>query len=118
MDKNNLKIGFIGVGLMGYGMALNLINNNFDLAIVAHKKREQVDKLVAKGAKEVENIKVLAKSCNIIIMCVTNTPIAKEIVDKIIPFLEKIVLTKQDLDSLERNMEMVVAHLITKGKND
>ena len=32
--------------------------------------------------------------------------------------LEKIVLTKQDLDSLERNMEMVVAHLITKGKND
>ena len=32
--------------------------------------------------------------------------------------LEKIVLTKQDLDSLERNMEMVVAQLITKGKND
>ena len=30
----------------------------------------------------------------------------------------QIVLTKQDLDSLERNMEMVVAHLITKGKND
>jgi hypothetical protein len=33
--------------------------------------------------------------------------------------LEKVVLIKQDLDSLERNMEMVVAHLITsKGKND
>jgi|TARA_B110001454_G_scaffold139093_1_gene129216 hypothetical protein len=33
--------------------------------------------------------------------------------------LEKVVLTKEDLNSLERNMEMVVAHLITsKGKND
>jgi len=31
--------------------------------------------------------------------------------------LEKIVLTKEDLNSLERNMEMVVAHLITsKGE--
>ena len=32
--------------------------------------------------------------------------------------LEKVVLTKEDLNSLERNMEMVVAHLITKGKSD
>ena len=30
--------------------------------------------------------------------------------------LEKVMLTKEDLNSLERNMEMVVAHLITKGK--
>ena len=30
--------------------------------------------------------------------------------------LEKVVLTKEDLNGLERNMEMVVAHLITKGK--
>ena len=44
MDKESLKIGFIGVGFMGYGMALNLINKNFDLTIVAHKKRENIDK--------------------------------------------------------------------------
>ena len=30
--------------------------------------------------------------------------------------LEKVMLTKEDLNSLERNMEMVVAPLITKGK--
>ena len=30
--------------------------------------------------------------------------------------LEKVMLTKEDLNGLERNMEMVVAHLITKGK--
>jgi len=32
--------------------------------------------------------------------------------------LEKIVLTKEDINGLERDMSMIVTHLITKGKND
>ena len=89
MDKESLKIGFIGVGFMGYGMALNLINKNFDLTIVAHKKRENIDKLIKKGAKETDSIIKLAKKCNIVILCVTNTPIVKEIIHKITPHLQK-----------------------------
>ena len=30
--------------------------------------------------------------------------------------LEKVVLTKEDLNGLERNVDMIVTHLITKGK--
>ena len=30
--------------------------------------------------------------------------------------LEKVVLTKEDLSILERNVDMIVTHLITKGK--
>jgi hypothetical protein len=30
--------------------------------------------------------------------------------------LEKVVLTKEDLNTLERNVDMIVTHLITKGK--
>ena len=32
--------------------------------------------------------------------------------------LEKIVLTKEDLGPFERNVDMIVTHLITKGKSD
>jgi len=30
--------------------------------------------------------------------------------------LEKVMLTKEDLNSLERDVSMIVTHLITKGK--
>ena len=30
--------------------------------------------------------------------------------------LEKVMLTKEDLNGLERNVDMIVTHLITKGK--
>ena len=31
--------------------------------------------------------------------------------------LEKVVLTKEDLEPIERNVNMIVTHLITKGKS-
>ena len=31
--------------------------------------------------------------------------------------LEKVVLTKEDLNTVESNVEMIVSHLITKGKS-
>ena len=32
--------------------------------------------------------------------------------------LEKIVLTKEDINGLERDVSMIVPHLITKGKSE
>ena len=32
--------------------------------------------------------------------------------------LEKIVLTKEDIGGLEKDVSMIVTHLITKGKNE
>ena len=32
--------------------------------------------------------------------------------------LEKVVLTKEDISGLERDVSMIVTHLITKGKSD
>ena len=49
---NNNKVGFIGAGYMGYGMASNLIKD-FDVYVIAHKNRNPIDKLVKEGAKEV-----------------------------------------------------------------
>ena len=81
------RIGFIGAGYMGYGMAHNLIKNNYNLSVICNKNRNPIDKLVAQGAKELKNYKDLCDISNIIIMCVTNTPIALEIINKLKPSL-------------------------------
>ena len=81
-------IGFIGAGYMGYGMALNLLNN-CDLTVFAHKNRKPIDDLVQKGAKEATDLEELASLSNVIIMCVTNTPIALGVINNITPYLTK-----------------------------
>ena len=39
-------VGFVGVGLMGWGMAKNAVEKGFPLRVVAHRKREAVEDLV------------------------------------------------------------------------
>ena len=48
------RIGFIGAGYMGYGMAKNLLKQN-DVYIIAHQNREPIDRLVNEGAIEVNS---------------------------------------------------------------
>ena len=42
-----------------------------------------------KGAKEETNLEELASLSNVIIMCVTNTPVAVDIISEIAPHLQK-----------------------------
>ena len=92
MNKNITNIGFIGAGYMGYGMAHNLLKNKFNLSVIANKNRKPIDKLINQGAKESKSLKELAHFSNIIIMCVTNTPVAVEVIRKILPNLKPATL--------------------------
>ena len=87
MDKKKINIGFIGAGYMGYGIAHNFLKNKIPLSVIAHKNRKPIDKLIAEGAIESNNLEELAKFANIIIMCVTNTNIAIQVVNEILPHL-------------------------------
>ncbi|MDB0003640.1 NAD(P)-dependent oxidoreductase [Alphaproteobacteria bacterium] len=90
MKKN--KVGFIGTGYMGYGMAKNLIKN-FEVYIIAHKNRDPIDRLVNIGAKEVSSYEDLFnKNLDCLMMCVTNTPIAITIAEKIFPLIKNELL--------------------------
>jgi len=87
MQNSNNKIGFIGAGYMGYGIAHNLLKNNYSVSVIAHKNRKPIEKLITEGAKESKSLEDIALN-NIIIQCVTNTPIAIDIIKKILPFLK------------------------------
>jgi hypothetical protein len=47
-----VRIAFVGVGMMGRGMAKNLLEKGFPTTVVGHRNRAPVDELVAKGARE------------------------------------------------------------------
>lgn len=68
------KIGFIGLGLMGHGMAKNIIEAGYPLTVMAHRKREAVDDLVGRGAIEVDTPRDIATACEIVFLCVTGSP--------------------------------------------
>ncbi len=67
-------VGFIGVGLMGWGMAKNAVEKGYPLRVVAHRSRQAVDDLVGRGAVECPDVATLAGQCDIIAMCVTGAP--------------------------------------------
>ncbi len=67
-------IGFIGVGLMGHGMAKNIVEAGYSLRVMAHRKREAVDDLIGRGAVEVASPREMAEASEIIFLCVTGSP--------------------------------------------
>ena len=78
------NIGFIGVGYMGYCIAKNILKHKNYLFVIANKNRKPIDKIVNEGAEEVKSFEDFAnKNLDALIMCVTNTPIAKSISEKI-----------------------------------
>lgn len=67
-------IGFIGVGLMGHGMAKNLVTKGYPLVVMGHRNRQPVDSLKALGAREAATPRELAAQCDIVHLCVTGSP--------------------------------------------
>jgi 3-hydroxyisobutyrate dehydrogenase-like beta-hydroxyacid dehydrogenase len=68
-------IGFIGAsGLMGHGMAKNLLAKGHDVALTVHRNRERVADLLAAGAAERRNGAELAGASEIVFLCVTGSP--------------------------------------------
>ena len=88
MDRNNINIGFVGAGHMGYGIAHNLLKNKISLSVIANKNRTPIDRLINQGALESKSLKDLAGFSNVIVMCVTDTPTAIKIIQEILPHLK------------------------------
>ena len=76
----NKKIGFIGVGLMGHGMAKNLVEKGFPTTVLGHKNRAPVEDLVKRGAREAKNVSELVKASEIIFLCVTGSPQVEDLI--------------------------------------
>lgn len=80
MNAEKLRVGFVGVGLMGRGMAKNILGGGWPLAVVAHKNRAPIDALVARGAKEADSVAALAAQTDVVFLCLPSSTEVKKIV--------------------------------------
>ena len=68
-----MKIGFIGVGFMGQGMAANLIKAGHEVMVKGNRNRTPIEALVAQGAFEMSPAQ-MARECSVIHLCLSNSP--------------------------------------------
>jgi len=74
-----MKIGFIGLGIMGKPMAKNLLKAGYEL-VVYDVIKDNVNEVVEAGAEAAASSKAVAEACKLIITMLPNSPHVKEVV--------------------------------------
>jgi 3-hydroxyisobutyrate dehydrogenase len=73
------RIGFIGLGIMGQGMAANLLKAGFPLT-VWNRTATRMQDLVAQGARAGVNPADVAEHSDVIVICVSDTPDVQSVI--------------------------------------
>ncbi|HET9588471.1 MAG TPA: NAD(P)-binding domain-containing protein [Anaerolineales bacterium] len=74
-----LKVGYIGLGLMGKSIARNILKAGFS-TVVHNRSREAVDELVAEGARAADSPKEAAGQVDVIFTNLPDTPDVEKVV--------------------------------------
>ncbi len=74
------RIGFIGIGMMGHGMAMNLLAKGFSLTLKANRDRSRLTDLLAAGGKEAKTNAEATREADIVIICVTGSTQVEDVV--------------------------------------
>lgn len=83
MSNATETIGFVGVGLMGHGMAKNIVEKGYALTVIGHRNREPVDDLVKRGASEASSLEELGANSSIVFICAPGSPQVESIVGEL-----------------------------------
>lgn len=78
-------VGFVGVGLMGHGMAKNILQAGHAVSVIAHRNRAPIEDLVSLGASEVSSLADIARASDIIHICAPGSPQVEAIVAELMP---------------------------------
>lgn len=73
------RIGLIGAGLMGHGIALNILKGGFELTVLAHRNRAPVEDLVGHGAREAVSPAEVAAASDVLFTCLPNSDVVETV---------------------------------------
>ena len=73
-----MKIGFIGLGIMGKPMCRNLMKAGYEM-VVYNRSKASVEELAAEGATPAGSPAEVAKECQVIITMLPNSPQVREV---------------------------------------
>ena len=82
MDKQTTRIGIIGVGMMGHGIARNILKHGYRLTLLDHPGNQPVADLLAAGAATAATPAALAREAEVVILCVTGTPQVEDVLHR------------------------------------
>jgi 3-hydroxyisobutyrate dehydrogenase-like beta-hydroxyacid dehydrogenase len=74
------RVGFAGLGLMGRGMARNLLDKGYPLTLLGHRRRGPIEELKARGAAEATSPAELAAANDVVILCVTSSAVVEDLI--------------------------------------
>ena len=84
-----MKIGFVGLGIMGESMCENIIKKHDDKVYVFDYVKEKVDKLAAIGAVPCKSSKEVAENVTVFITMVPKSEHSRSVYEEILPVLGK-----------------------------
>ncbi|QSI76023.1 MULTISPECIES: NAD(P)-dependent oxidoreductase [Niveibacterium] len=73
-----MRVGFVGLGIMGRPMALNLLKGGHEVAVWT-RRAESMQPLLIAGAKPAESPAALARDCDVVISMVADAPDVEEV---------------------------------------
>ena len=69
-----MKIGMVGIGMMGQGIATNIVKHAYPMVLLEHPGNQPLQDLVAAGATTTPSAAALAAAVDVVILCVTGSP--------------------------------------------
>lgn len=110
-----VKIGFIGAGMMGHGICLNLIRAGYPLSVIAHRNRTRIDDLLNRGAQEAKDARELAASAEVVMICVNSADTVAELVRQMLPAMDAGKMIIDITTSKPETSEMLAAEAAARG---
>ncbi len=81
------KLGFIGLGIMGYPMAENLLKAGYSLTVY-NRTRGKAEQLAALGAAVAASPAEVAREARVIVICVGDSAAVMEVADNMLPAIQ------------------------------
>lgn len=107
----NMKIGFIGLGIMGESMCENIVKKHNDSVYCSDLNKEQVKKLEKAGALGcADNIEV-AKNADVIITMVPKSEHVKAVYTELLPYIDESKICI-DMSTIDPSVSVEVSKII------
>lgn len=106
-----MKIGFIGLGIMGESMCENIVKKHNDAVYCSDLNKNQVKKLENEGAIGVESNIEIAKNADVIITMVPKSEHVKAVYTELLPYIDKTKICI-DMSTIDPSVSVEVSKMI------
>lgn len=108
-----MKIGFIGLGIMGESMCENIINKHDDKVYVFDFVEEKVKLLESKGGIPCANSAEVARQADVIISMVPKSEHSRSVYNEILPVLDN-SKTCIDMSTIDPSVSVEISEMVKK----